>query len=560
MAELPLPADKHEIRPLTGLRGIAALSVALGHYQIARLTPVLTFLLWKNAAVDLFFCLSGFTLCLAYKAGASRQLRFGDYLVARIARIYPLYLLSSVVSVLLVDHDPIYNEDDRRVAIGDVVRELTMTNAWPFIGSGKHANFPAWSISVEFFCYLFVFPAIFYLTGSIKRIGWPLRLLLAVAAVVGSAVLFLNEYDQRVIGMGRSQYTSLPEIAYAVNLIRGVLGFLAGWLVYSSYLSRDRLWQLASRSVDLAALAAVAVLVAAAFHLMSNQYVLAIFPLLILGLTTEKSVTGRFLSRGPVHYLGRISYSIYILHIPWFVFIHHTLGILPGAAVGDPLQFSTLAASLICVSALSYHLLEMPLRRLLRALFSTRPALGRRYFRFARVAAVAAVLLLFVVQAGRAGVLRPIAYPTVAAGQEIAAPEIFRTVARNGWSYPEDWGIWTRDHEATLQIPLAAAPTSGVRLLVKGVFFVAPKHTSVTAAFIANGVPIGVMKGMLEASEAQATFDIPQAAFAASPRLLTLKIAVDQPIAPAALEPGNDRRLLGFGLKSLVLADGGGVP
>ncbi|HTJ63252.1 MAG TPA: acyltransferase [Alphaproteobacteria bacterium] len=560
MAESPPPVGKHEIRPLTGLRGVAALSVALGHLQIARLTPVLTFMLWKNAAVDLFFCLSGFTLCLAYQAGASRQLRFGDYLVARIARVYPLYILSLAVSVMMVATPVLYNEEDKRVVIGDLIRQLTMTNAWPFIGSGIHWNFPAWSISVEFFCYLFAFPAIFYLTGALGRIPWPVRAVLAVAAMAGSAVLFLTEYDQRIIGAGRSQYTAFPEIAYAVNLIRGVLGFLAGWLVYRSYLARDALWRWASRWADLSACAAIVVLIAAAFHLMPNQYMLAIFPLLVLGLTTERSLTGRFLAWGPVHYLGRISYSIYIIHFVWFIFIHHTLNILPGAALGDPLQFTALIAGLLLVSALSYHLLEMPLRRVVRELFGSRRPIGRRHIRVSRIATVAGFLVVVFMLTSRSGVLRPILYPAVALGQEIAAGPTFRSVARDGWSYPEKWGVWTKDRRATLQIPLAAMPTAGLRLSVKGVFFVQPDHETVSASFSANGVPIGILKGTLAASAAETVFDIPQAAFAALPRELNVTIVVDKPVSPHALKLSDDRRALGFGLQSMRLVDGGGVP
>ena len=176
------------------------------------------------------------------------------------------------------------------------------------------------------------------------------------------------------------------------------------------------------------------------------------------------------------------------------------------------------------------------------------------------IATIAGFLGAVSILTGRSGVLRPIVYPAVAAGREIAAGPTFRSVARDGWSYPEDWGIWTKGSEATLEIPLADAPTSGVRLSVKGVFFVMPKHESVTASFTANGMPIGVMKGTVAASEAETLLNVPQAAFAASPRMLKLKIAVDKPIAPAALEPTDDTRLLGFGLKSMMLVDGGGVP
>src|SRR3954454_4755223 len=75
-----------ELRALTGLRGVAATIVALAHFQQAFPNDD-GILMWHNA-VDLFFCLSGFTLSYVYSRG---EFRFASYLTARIARIYPLY-------------------------------------------------------------------------------------------------------------------------------------------------------------------------------------------------------------------------------------------------------------------------------------------------------------------------------------------------------------------------------------------------------------------------------------------------------------------------------------
>jgi peptidoglycan/LPS O-acetylase OafA/YrhL len=87
-----------EVRALTGLRGAAALLVASYHYY-----PIEQFQLGALSAfigrgylwVDTFFILSGYVLTLKYNrqfAAANKTPHvLRDFLVARFARIYPLY-------------------------------------------------------------------------------------------------------------------------------------------------------------------------------------------------------------------------------------------------------------------------------------------------------------------------------------------------------------------------------------------------------------------------------------------------------------------------------------
>jgi peptidoglycan/LPS O-acetylase OafA/YrhL len=82
----------------------------------------------------------------------------------------------------------------------------------------------------------------------------------------------------------------------------------------------------------------------------------------------------RGLSARPLAWIGRVSYGIYLWHVPLIVFLraHGALPLsMPGAlAVALPLT--------IVIAALSWHLLESPLQR--RARHVTRPTdgLGRR--------------------------------------------------------------------------------------------------------------------------------------------------------------------------------------
>ncbi|MET0656769.1 MAG: acyltransferase [Steroidobacteraceae bacterium] len=84
---------------LDGLRGVAALCVVFLH--IFRFTGE-----WKlptaYLAVDLFFVLSGFVLAHAYERAFRRGLSPGRFMVQRLIRLYPLYLIGTALGVLVV--------------------------------------------------------------------------------------------------------------------------------------------------------------------------------------------------------------------------------------------------------------------------------------------------------------------------------------------------------------------------------------------------------------------------------------------------------------------------
>lgn len=83
-------------RTLDGIRGVAALSIVVLH------TPRL----WGGAplptaalAVDLFFCLSGFVLSHAYDHRFDRGMTIGSFMWIRFIRLYPLYLLGTLLGI-----------------------------------------------------------------------------------------------------------------------------------------------------------------------------------------------------------------------------------------------------------------------------------------------------------------------------------------------------------------------------------------------------------------------------------------------------------------------------
>jgi peptidoglycan/LPS O-acetylase OafA/YrhL len=553
-------AAGNEIRPLTGLRGVAALTVAFGHYHVGTYFPLFLIFYWKNAAVDLFFCLSGFTLCLAYHAGISPRLPIRAFLVARIARIYPLYLLTLLASGLMINYPIFSNNSTLHAEQLLFIRQLLMVNSWFSLGSGQHWNVPAWSVSVEIFCYIFIFPILFYLFHFLSRIDWRMRALISTLSMAVSYFVYARYFDQRVVLFGRNPYTLLPDFASSVNATRGILGFLAGWLIYASYFHKDRFFEIASRYADAVALAFIGLLVLGALDIVSFQISIVIFPILILGVSSGSSFSGRFLSSEPIHYLGKISYSIYMLHMPWF-YLGFTHDKIFGFAPPDKaVYYVTIISGMLIASGLSYHLVEMPSRRLIRGMFQPNPEGapafdGRRLL--ARCAIAGSVLALAGAEAGQTHLLSPTSPPLVKFGDDIVLPQIFGPAAGANWSAREPWGIWSIGKEATLDVAIDDAPRENVRLLVKGWVFLGPGHPSTTARITVNGVEIGKLTPTLTDSRIETALDVPSAVLTARGGRLEIGISVDDPVSPQSLGMSTDTRQLGFGLISMKLIEGG---
>ncbi len=107
--------------------------------------------------------------------------------------------------------------------------------------------------------------------------------------------------------------------------------------------------------------------------------VLVLFPGLIGAIASADGPSSRFLSSRPAVYGGRISYSLYLVHIPLFEILWTAILFFPALAPDSPAAL--LAAGLALVGALGaahllYRFVEEPARRRLRDLAGAAP--GRR--------------------------------------------------------------------------------------------------------------------------------------------------------------------------------------
>ena len=350
-----------EIRQLTGLRGVLALDVVLGHYDFGQL-PLAGNLIFHNAAVDIFFCLSSFTLCLVYGAGvAGRVLALWPFAAARFARVYPMYLVTLLGSVLIlaVFAPGVFGPAEIHRTAALFVWQALLLSALPIRALAGSWDIPAWSVSVEAFCYILLFPALHRASRAVGRhlLSLPGLILLAT----GIDYYFETRHlDARVFGIGYG--VSGDRLAYWSALVRGFAMFSCGWMVFLLWAGKASFAATAGALTDLVAAAFVLVVVCASNGYGDRQYVVVLAPLLIAGLMRDRSLTARLLASPPLVYLGRLSYALYLIHVPVLIAYHSRPVFGSGGQAGfyAPFAISVLLAVACC------HLIEGPSRRFLR--------------------------------------------------------------------------------------------------------------------------------------------------------------------------------------------------
>ncbi len=291
------PVPRKVYQSLDLLRGIAALAVVGRHLEAG----LAGWLPSSSLAVDLFFVLSGFVIQHAYSARLEQGLGLAAFMRLRVIRLYPLYVLGTAIGAAIFAAQMLFGlGGDVRAALASLVLGVLFLPAWRWL-SADHAHlypfdFPSWSLFWELVINLLY-------AVIVRKLGW--RLLVALLWI-GAAMLFVcaGWYGQL---SGGSNFTNA-----ASGGLRVVYSFFAGVAIY-----RIRQAGLL-RGLRLPPVVAGAILIvilalrpepAVAYDLAA---ILIAFPLLVFASTGEPQ-------ERPCRacaFLGRISYPIYVLHIP----------------------------------------------------------------------------------------------------------------------------------------------------------------------------------------------------------------------------------------------------
>ena len=354
----------------TALRGLAAFTVFIAHAHFDWLFPQFPHLgrayqifSWQANGVDLFFELSGFILCYVY---LFTDFRWKDYALARFARIYPVYLLTLLFFLSLnllayLKTGTFTSETTPQI----VISNLLLIQDWPPFSEIYSLNEPTWSISIEVFLYIYLFPTLCLLQ---KRLAEKTKMALAILPIVLLCALY-----------GLDAYFQAPVVPFLKGPVRGICCFSSGFFLCSVGLVRG--FRTMPRTFEIALLLVAVGSLLFEFPLPHSCADLT-FPFLVYFTADLGSLTSRMLGFPLLCWLGDLSYSIYVWHWP----LIKALGVLLGMrtlghsqlrhdSVGRSLLYAiTLVGLTLVVSHLSHYYFEMPVGRWLRRIGKKRPA------------------------------------------------------------------------------------------------------------------------------------------------------------------------------------------
>lgn len=384
MVNLTTGRSIQRIKAFDGLRGVAAFSVLIYHYM-ALVFPewaasmsahpsiwvdMPTYLLWNGPfAVALFFVLSGFVMAAAAERRSSslmasavaRYLRLSVPAAASclLAWAWLSFLPDAVDTMAATVHDPsrwlefTYQDDIKTpvLAVGDGL-------AGVFVRGYSRFNNVLWTLKIELFGSLAVF-GLYYLTAGRLRLY-----LLAAGSVL---VPWLTEPSYLAFGLGAALFEAhragiLSRLEHVPGLRIGLLltGLLLAFPGEGFHLRMGLFdvaedWQLGEHRGYLHVIAAT---------------------FMIVAVMCFRSLSALFSMRLPL-WLGRISFSLYLVHVPLLYTLVAWLHV--ETRIATPIVAIGYILSALLLAVLFEQIVDAPLMRGL-------PGLRRRFDQSVRLA------------------------------------------------------------------------------------------------------------------------------------------------------------------------------
>ena len=297
--ENPTKVEVRTFETLDGLRGAAAIIVMIWHIRVWQPLPS------AYLAVDLFFMLSGFVIAYRYDTRLSSSLSTTKFMTMRVIRLYPLYLLGTLIGAGWALARSFVGEMNGQLSnwtinlalgLAMLPKLLSLSSVYPF-------NAPAWSLFYEI-----------VVNGIYARFAkWSSDQTLGIVAALSAVSLVIMSLSK-----GDLHFTAMmPWFIYAS--VRAVFGFVLGILIFR--------WRIAGRlpSWSMHPVFVILLLVLllacpgegpiAAY--LAPGIVIAGFPIvLILGINSHASPSVARL----MNWLGLLSFPLYAIHDPiWSV-------------------------------------------------------------------------------------------------------------------------------------------------------------------------------------------------------------------------------------------------
>lgn len=341
---------QHRFSALDGLRGAAAISVAVYHFYYS--FP-------GYLAVDFFLVLSGFVLTHQYLY-TTTGLSSREFIWRRLSRLYPLHVFTLVTWMagyfLYIGALPSYADG----TVWTFLQHLTLTQNVGLSPSETSWNTPSWSISVEFWINILFL----YLISVTTR-----NYLLLAVAVISLITIYSQSGDLDV--SHENFFTYLNS-----GLLRGLASFLLGIIAYRGYLKclSSKTTPGVSSGLEIVLLLAVAALFFFRSSLRSELDFIApfLFCIVVIIYSLERGIVSQLF--GKLKWFGDISYSVYLNHftVIWLL-LYVWVNIFELEAEADLVRSpSTFALYLILVigySKLTYVFIEKPAQSFLRKVY-----------------------------------------------------------------------------------------------------------------------------------------------------------------------------------------------
>lgn len=284
--------DKRHISSLDGLRGFAALIVFVSHYsnETNMFGGVLG---WGGGqlGVMLFFALAGFLMSYLHLDKIADSSAIGQYALRRVARIYPLFIIVAALPMtLLAIGYP------AKVAMSDVNNFHLYFRQIFFIDRGSNVF---WTIQVEVFFYV-----CFVGFWIMRSRGLRERHLAALLMILGILIPTTN-YDDNY------------------QLIKHAHLFMFGMLLYLACkhikINPSPKWTTLAGMVSIAGIVLSfpkISLILFGIDLDPWNSLLPVIPVMTLMFCTitNQGLIRRIFSCPPARFMGKISYSMYLLH------------------------------------------------------------------------------------------------------------------------------------------------------------------------------------------------------------------------------------------------------
>jgi peptidoglycan/LPS O-acetylase OafA/YrhL len=317
--------NMNRLLEIDALRGLAALGIVLFHYASSHQWPSYHpyhYFDYLEECVQVFFIISGFVILISIE----RLNRTLDFVVNRVARLYPIYLIS-VITTILITHI-IRIAQPRTESIYDLI-----TNFLIFHGlmEAKSVNIVYWTLTLEISFY------------AIMLLIFKLKLVKRIDILCGCWIFFILLDTIRAHTSGSSanlmlitpEQTNYWELLYSHQVSLAtfsiqpsqILVFLKNWVKTNFFLLQGRaalfiagimLYQGKKLGFSLYRIAIILLcIVTKAFDYSSATpwYSFLFFAFFVVVIYLIISDKLKILSVNPLIFLGTISYSLYLTHL-----------------------------------------------------------------------------------------------------------------------------------------------------------------------------------------------------------------------------------------------------